>query len=41
MDDGLDIEKLSLKTGKIGNKLGNNKDEPGFFKNKRVFFLTV
>ena len=25
----------------MGNKMAKNKDEPGFFKNKRVFFLTV
>ena len=41
MDDGLDIEKMSLKAGTMGNKLSVKKDEPGFFKNKRIFFLTV
>ena len=41
MDDGLDIEKMSLKNTGFPAKNKGKKDEVGFFRNKRVFFLTV
>lgn len=31
---------MSLKNGTVGNKV-SKKEEPGFFRNKKIFFLTV